>query len=431
MPAATQFRFDLPPEKALEFFRAKGLRVSFDWRDMLHEEHDQAFTVAKMMDLDLLADVRQAVERAQAEGWTLKRFRDELRPELQRRGWWGVRTMRDPQTGEERQVQLGSPRRLRIIYDTNLRTSYAAGHWARIAATADRAPFVMYSAILDERTRPMHRLWHGTVLRWDHPWWQTHTPPNGWNCRCTVIQLSKRDLERLGKSGPDEAPPSAEREWVNPRTGEVLRVPVGVDPGWGYAPGASRREALAQLALEKVAGVPADLGAAAWAALSGVLNAALERRFERWVDEVIARGRAERRWAIVGAAGREEIAYLAQSRLAPQSAEIALEDRLLVGAKAARYEAQAVALTVEEWKALPANLAAEPLVLYDTERRNLLYVWPSLTDERRVRIVVEPNFQPKKDPRTLNAIRSAKKLPAADIAGAIKGGRYVIVRGKL
>jgi SPP1 gp7 family putative phage head morphogenesis protein len=429
MPGA-RFRFDLPPEKALEFFRAKGLQVSFDWRDMLHEEHDQAFTVAKMMDLDLLADVRSAVERAEAEGWTLKRFTEELRPELQRRGWWGVQTMRDPLTGEEREVQLGSPRRLRIIYDTNLRTSYAAGHWARIEATAARAPYVMYSAILDERTRPMHRLWHGTVLRWDHPWWETHTPPNGWNCRCTVIQLSQRDLERLGKSGPDEAPPSPEREWVNPRTGEVFRVPVGVDPGWGYAPGASRREALAQLVLEKVADSPADLGAAAWAAVAGVLDAALAARFSRWVDEVIARGKAERRWAIAGAAGREEIAYLAARGQLPASAEIAVEDRLLVGLKAARHEAKGDALTIEEWKALPGNLVGEPLVLYDMQRENLLYVWPALTDPRTVRIAVEPQFFVRKERRMLNAVRGAQKIAAADIAAGIKGGQYILIRGK-
>lgn len=65
----------------------------------------------------------------------------------------------------------------------------------------------------------------------------THTPPNGWNCRCALIQLSERDLLKLGKSGPDDPPPSPMREWTNPRTGEVLEVPVGVDPGWGYAPG--------------------------------------------------------------------------------------------------------------------------------------------------------------------------------------------------
>jgi len=262
MAATLQAAFNLPPAKALEFFRAKGLAASFDWRDILHEEHDHAFTVAKMMDLDLLAETQRAMERAEAEGWTLKRFSAELRPKLEDAGWWGKRAMVDAATGEEKLVQLGSPRRLQIIYDTNLRTSYSAGHWARIEQNAKRRPYVMYSAVMDARTRPQHAAWNGKVLAWDDPWWNTHTPPNGWNCRCTVISLGERDLKRFGKSGPDEAPASSDREWTNPRTGEVLRVPAGVDPGWGYAPGASRRAALAELVREKLAAAPADLAAA-------------------------------------------------------------------------------------------------------------------------------------------------------------------------
>lgn len=178
---ALAVRFDLAPARAVEFFRGKGLKASFAWQDMLHEEHDRAFTVAKMLDLDLLSDVRDQVERAISEGRTFQQFQDELAPELARRGWWGEGQMKDPATGELREVQLGSPRRLRVIYDTNLRTAYASGDWARIRENAATAPYVMYSAILDSRTRPQHRAWHGKVLRADDPWWKTHTPPNGWN----------------------------------------------------------------------------------------------------------------------------------------------------------------------------------------------------------------------------------------------------------
>ncbi len=59
--------FNLPPDEALAFFRAKGLKTSFSWADMLHEEHDINFTVAKMHDLDMLSDVKAAVDRVAAE----------------------------------------------------------------------------------------------------------------------------------------------------------------------------------------------------------------------------------------------------------------------------------------------------------------------------------------------------------------------------
>ncbi len=260
---ATAVDFNLAPAEALKFFRAKGLSPSFAWQDMLHDEHDRAFTIAKMMELDLLEEVRDYIDYAMREGKTVREFIDELKPHLIDRGWWGKKEMRDPATGEVKEVQLGSSRRLRVIYDTNLRTAYAAGHWEQIEINKARAPYVMYTAILDGRTRPAHAAWSGKVLRADDPWWKTHTPPNGWNCRCTVIQLGPRDLKAMGKTEADKAPASTLRDWTNPRTGEVVKVPAGVDPGWGYAPDASRRAAARELLREKANAAPADLRAAA------------------------------------------------------------------------------------------------------------------------------------------------------------------------
>ena len=74
----------------------------------------------------------------------------------------------DPLTGESRIVQLGSPWRLRTIFDTNLRMSYSRGRWERIERVAADMPWLRYVAVLDERTRPDHLRWHGTVLRFDH-----------------------------------------------------------------------------------------------------------------------------------------------------------------------------------------------------------------------------------------------------------------------
>src|SRR5690606_4472693 len=101
-------------------------------------------------------------------------------------------------TGRMREVQLGSPNRLRTIYETNLRQAMAAGRWERIERTADRRPYLRYVAMQDGNTRDEHAQWHNTVLAWDDPWWQTHAPPNGWGCRCKIQQLSERDLARYG-----------------------------------------------------------------------------------------------------------------------------------------------------------------------------------------------------------------------------------------
>ncbi len=235
-------RFDLAPRKALEFFRGKGYATGFAWQDVWQYQHDEAFTVAKMMQVDLLKDVRAAVDKAIAEGQTVHQFADALRPRLMEAGWWGQAEMVDPATGEQRTVQLGNPRRLRVIFETNMQTAYAAGHWAQIQQTKVDAPYLMYDAVHDERTRPEHAAWDGLVLPADDPWWQTHYPPNDWGCRCGTIQLSGDQLGSVGKEAPDEAPPDQMRDWVNPRTGEVQQVPKGIGPGWAYAPGSSRAD---------------------------------------------------------------------------------------------------------------------------------------------------------------------------------------------
>lgn len=232
--------FGLSPEEAIAWFAAKGYKFSFDWRDTWKEEHARAFTVAKVAQQDLLADLKEAIDNAIRSGQTLGSFRKDLRPLLEAKGWWGEKEVVDPKTGEKKVVELGSARRLRIIYDTNLRQAQAAGRWERMQRLKERRPYARYVAQLDGNERPEHRAWHGTVLPLDHPWWKTHAPPNGWGCRCKMQQLSDRDLARFGYQVSEAAPPNPKRVWMNARTGERTLVPKGIDPGFDYNPGESR-----------------------------------------------------------------------------------------------------------------------------------------------------------------------------------------------
>ena len=257
---------DLPDEEAVAHFRAKRNRDawnwSFDWRDVSAEEHLTQFTFAKAARLDVLEAVRGEVDRAIAEGRTLRQFTDDLKPRLQKLGWWGEQEMVDPRTGEKRIVEVG-PRRLRTIFDTNLRMAHARGRWERIEALKEEMPYLRYVATLDARTRPDHRRWHGTVLPVDDPWWRSHYPPNGWRCRCTVQQLSERDLGRRGRKVTPR-PRDGTRKWTNRRTGEILDVPRGIDPGFERNVGTIDRPKAAQAVLDgKTAAAPPAIQAAA------------------------------------------------------------------------------------------------------------------------------------------------------------------------
>ena len=227
---------NVPPAEAVRDFRAKGLHVGFHWRDTDEAQHLLSFTAAKASRLDVLEALKTGVDRAIADGITLDTFAGDLEPELRKLGWWGRQPMMDPATGRTRIVQLGSPRRLRTIFDTNLRMAYARGRWERIERLAEARPLLRYVAVLDSRTRPEHMRWHGTVLPWDHPFWRTHYPPCGWYCRCTVIQLSYEELEEFGFE-LSEAPPEGwneTRPWLDRRNDRTIQVPVGIDPGFQH-----------------------------------------------------------------------------------------------------------------------------------------------------------------------------------------------------
>lgn len=418
--------FNLPPAEALAFFRAKGLRGSFAWQDLRDNEHDRDFTVAKMLDMDLLSDVYQAVDTALASGQTFEQFKQNLKPLLVAKGWWGEQEVTDPLTGETVLAQLGSSRRLRTIFDVNLSTAYAAGHWQGILANAEFAPYLMYNAVDDDRTRPLHRSWDNLILRWDDAWWETHFPPNGWNCRCTVIQLNDADLVNMGKTGPDASPTIQHREWVNPRTGEVEQVPVGIDPGWNYHPGLDRGEQLARTFINKAGAAPAALGAAAFEQVSTRILAGLEAEFAAWVDLVFAAGQAEGSASVVGVLSSEDLAYLATQGIEPVNAGIVVEDRLLVGKKAERHSESGNALTVDEWKNLPAALAVPESVLWDVKNETLLYIFP-VSDSQSGKLAVAVNYTVKKQ-GIVNSARTAFKVTQQNLTDHIKVGEYIVVR---
>ena len=55
--------------------------------------------------------------------------------------------------------------------------------------------YLQYIAVGDELTRDDHEALNGLILPINDPIWDTITPPNGYNCRCSVIGVSEFEPE--------------------------------------------------------------------------------------------------------------------------------------------------------------------------------------------------------------------------------------------
>lgn len=110
----------LKPDDVVRAWDARGaLQPTVSWREMRNEEHAAAFTVAKVAKLDLLRLIQTSLDEVIRSGGTLQEWQARILPELQRQGWWGA--VRDAELTGTDQTVIVNERRLRTIYDTNVR----------------------------------------------------------------------------------------------------------------------------------------------------------------------------------------------------------------------------------------------------------------------------------------------------------------------
>jgi SPP1 gp7 family putative phage head morphogenesis protein len=117
-----------------------------------------------------------------------------------------------------------NPWLLETLVRSQIQIAYSAGQWG-----ADHDPDIVdslwgwrYVTVGDDRVRPNHAALDGTQLPKENSFWQTTWVPNGYNCRCDVIEIFN-----------DEHP-----EIVEPKAGG------GPDEGWGFNAGIVFSDAL-------------------------------------------------------------------------------------------------------------------------------------------------------------------------------------------
>lgn len=176
-------------KEAVDYFKQKINLPTKKWNDLEGAMHTRAFTVAGAMREDILCDFRNAVDKAISKGESLQQFRDRF---YQIAGKWS-------EADENFKEKMERPKygawRSKVIYQTNVITAAAAAKERQARALPDVFTHAKYVCMMLPGSREEHKAWNGTVLPVNHPWWEKHSPPNGFGCLCQKEFISKYEME--------------------------------------------------------------------------------------------------------------------------------------------------------------------------------------------------------------------------------------------
>lgn len=430
--------FNLPPQDAIDYLKAKGFKIGWDWHETLDEAHSRAFTVAKVARLDIMSDIRKSLIDALEQGHGLEKFKENLIPTLQQKGWWGKQTVINP-AGIEQTVQLGSPRRLKTIFDTNVHKALAAGRYKAMMASVETRPYWEWRHISISNPRKAHLARNGEVRRYDDPFWQYAYPPTEWGCKCKVIARRESDIDemnlRLVETKPEDIEFVDEKIGVSSFTGQDVvakRTQIKVRHADGTvdyfrpAAGFNSHPAASYLLDAELTKRAADLMGAE-KGLQQVQQVLLSpqriKAHEAFVKNSLSFAKPQNKTSTVGVLDSREIKFLSARGHQVESPIMTISDHLLVGKKAQRHGDAGDALTQGEWLALPKLVAQAEQVLWDVKNNSVLYILPALDKTHENEVI-------KLSIRTYGVMEivSIFKIQDDVIEGSLKSGVYEKIR---
>lgn len=404
---------------AIDNLKGKLPEGTLAWDDLAGPVHGKVFAIAGATNTDLVSDIQKSLVSALEKGTTITQFRKDFDASVQKYGWTykGKRGWRTS-----------------VIFDNNMRSAHMAGRWEQLLANSDRRPYLQYRTAGDSRVRPQHRAWNGLIFPIGDSFWQTHYPPNGWGCRCTIRAYSEADLGQLGVK-PSKPHEIKTRRVVN-QDGEIKdQVPVGIDPGWDHNVGQSWISPELSLG-QKLAKLPRYLqGPMVDKTISPAFQKVLGERFKAFRSTVkteqIARGNAQ----IIGFLDSRTLAALADQvpDLVLETTAVAVMDSKTVHITGTHKAAKGAQVWPDDWvNALPENFRNYKAVLWDTKNETLVVVpqgaadWAAPNSERVGKIVLRPNVKTKAG--MAGSVVSLGSSPRGDL---LKSSQYKLLVGKL
>lgn len=356
------------PHEAIEYITSKGLATSYNWAEIYAQEHASKFTVAKIMELDVLDSIHQSVIDAVAEGQAFHTFKKGMLEKLGEEGW-GTYAQKDEVTGEE--LTRLSDRRLKKVYQVNKTQSYHTGSWHRFEANKATHPYLRYRLGPSLKHRPDHKSFENLVLPVDDPFWQTHMPMNGWGCKCWVQSLTRDKAEKAGIS---DSPKIEYHDWENKATGRKHKVPKGISPGFEYNVGRHREHKALEMVTDKLSQVVSQNPKQATAVMAALLgDAAQKAMVAKVVHEMVAdiaeHKRAYGNTLAVGVINDEVVDKLSKMGKAPHHSIIAVRDDDILHGLRDSKQALGKDLNIEFWQNLPTELQNPTAILLQTKEQ--------------------------------------------------------------
>lgn len=378
--AELNFDFNTPFDAQIDYLRAKLALPTEKWGEIQAAAHDKAFVVAGAAKADLVADLQQAVIQRATDGQGLQAFRRDFKAIVAKHGWTGW-------TGE------GSPQgeawRTKVIYQTNMATSYAAGRYKQMTDPAYLRirPFWRYLHSEGvQHPRPHHLSWHGTTLHHEHPFWQTHFAPNGFGCQCRVVAVSAREGESSAKAGLGEPPQDWDKQ--DPKTG----APVGIDASFEHAAGSAAKWPLQRLVDDKLLKLDAPVGAAMWQELKPVLLAERTAQWHQVVDATAATMKASGETVLIHSVAPATVQDLLTHGVKLENAAVWMRDAELLHAIRHSKTAKGLSIPNAVWRDLPQLLNGAGAYL-DIEDLALVYALD--LGQRWGKVIVRVNYNEK------------------------------------
>lgn len=167
----------VPHDEAAKLIADKPALTRDVFDQLPAELQARSFTISGIESFDVLQAVRDRIaELPQGANW------DEVKKD--------IISEISPWMNEE-----AANKRAELLMRHHAFSAYSAAQAREMDAMADVFPYRQYISTEDSQVRPTHASLNGLILPANHPFWQNHTPPWEWNCRCDVVELTELDYE--------------------------------------------------------------------------------------------------------------------------------------------------------------------------------------------------------------------------------------------